>query len=58
VPGPYTPEHHYTLAEYALQRMIKRFSNLIFQLDERSFTNTYWVVLPLGELQNIHYVAL
>jgi len=52
------PGHQYTPAEYALQTVVKSFSNLLFELAERRLTHTYAVVFRFCELENIDYLVL
>jgi hypothetical protein len=50
--------HQYTLAEYALQKVVESFSNLVFELAEHHLTHTYPVVFRFSQLENIDYLAL
>ena len=52
------PGHRYTPAEYALQRIVESFGNLLFELAEHCLTHTYAVVYRFCELENIDYLAL
>jgi len=47
-----------TQAEYALQRSVQLFGNLLFQLDEVRLTHIYRVVLHFCQLENIDYLVL
>jgi hypothetical protein len=51
------PGHQYTLAEYALRRVVKCFGNLLFELAEHYFTHTYAVVFGFCQLENIDYLV-
>jgi len=52
------PGHHYTSAEYALQKVVESFGNLLFELAEHHLTHTYTVVFRFCELENIDYLVL
>jgi len=52
------PGHQYTPAEYALQRIVKSFGNLLSALAEQQLTHTYAVVFRYCELENIGYLVL
>jgi hypothetical protein len=52
------PGHRYTLAEYTLQRVVKSFGNLLFELAEHHLTHTYAVVFRFCQLESIDYVVL
>jgi hypothetical protein len=52
------PGHQYTPAEYALQKIVESFSNLLFELAEHQLTHTYAVVYRFCELENIDYLVL
>jgi len=45
-------------SEYALQKVVKSFGDLPFQLAEVSLTHTYRVVFCFCELENIDYLVL
>jgi len=52
------PGHRYTQSEYALQRIVESFGNLLFNLEEQPLTHTYRVVFQFCELDNIDYLVL
>ena len=52
------PGHRCTLAEYALQRVVKSFGNLLFELAEHHLTHNYAVVFRFCQLENIDYLVL
>jgi hypothetical protein len=52
------PGHQYISAEYALQKVVKRFGNLLFELAEHRLTHTYPMVFRFCELENIDYLVL
>jgi hypothetical protein len=52
------PGHHYTQAEYALQKVVESFGNLLFELAEHRLTHTYAVVFYFCQLENIDYLVL
>ena len=52
------PGHRYTPAEYALQRIVESFGNLLFELAEHHLTHTDAVVYRYCELENIDYLVL
>jgi len=52
------PRHRYTQAEYALQKVVESFGNLLFELAEHHLTHTYAVVLRFCQLENIDYLVL
>jgi hypothetical protein len=52
------PGHQYTPAEYALQRVVKSFGNLLFASAEHQLTHTYAVVFNFCQLENIDYLLL
>jgi hypothetical protein len=49
---------HLSQSEYALQRVLVLFGELLIQLDEAGSTNTYCDVLRYCELENIHNLVL
>jgi len=53
MPGP-----QYTPAEYALQKIVESFSNLLSELAEHHLTHTYGVVCRFCECENIDYLVL
>jgi hypothetical protein len=55
--GLHIPGHQLNQSEYALQRVVKSFSNLLFQFAECHLTHTYRVVYHFCELQNINYLV-
>jgi len=52
------PGHQYTPAEYALQKIVESFGNLLSELAEHHLTHTYAVVFHFCELENIDYLVL
>jgi len=54
----YMPGHRYTQSEYALQQVVKLFSDLLFSLHENHLTHTYRVVFRFVHLENIDYLVL
>jgi hypothetical protein len=52
------PGHPYTPAQYALQRVVKRFSNLLFEFAQHHLTNTYAVVFCFCQFENIDSLVL
>jgi hypothetical protein len=52
------PGYQYTPAEYALQRVVEIFRNLLFALAEHHLTHTYAVVFRFCQLENIDYLVL
>jgi hypothetical protein len=52
------PGHQYTQAEYALQKVVESFGNLLFELAEHRLTHTYAVVFRFCQIENIHYLVL
>jgi len=52
------PGHQYTQAEYALQRVVESFGNLLSEFAEHRLPHTYAVVLRFCELENIDYLVL
>jgi hypothetical protein len=52
------PGHQYRPAEYALQRVVKSFGNLLFELAEHRLTHIYAVVFSFCQLENIEYLVL
>jgi hypothetical protein len=49
---------HLSQSEYALQKVVEAFGNLLFQLQEAHFTHTYQVVFRFCQLENIDYLVL
>jgi len=52
------PGHQYTPAEYALQKIVESFGNLLSELAEHHLTHTYAVVFHFCEIENIDYLVL
>jgi len=52
------PGHPYTPAEYALQKVVKSFGNLLFELAEHQLIHTYAVVFRFFQLEDIDYLVL
>jgi hypothetical protein len=52
------PGHQCTLSEYALQKVVEAFGNLLFELAEHCFTHTYAVVFRFCQLENFDYLVL
>jgi len=52
------PGHRYTQAEYALQKVVKSFGNLLFELAKHHLTHTYGVVFRYCQLEDIDYLVL
>jgi len=52
------PGHQYTPAEYALQKVVESFGNLVFKLAKHRSTDTYAVVFCFCELESIDYLVL
>jgi hypothetical protein len=50
--------HRYTQTEYALQRVVKSFGLLLYELAEYHLTHTYTVVFRFCQLENIDYLVL
>jgi hypothetical protein len=49
---------HLTQSEYALQRVVELFGNLLIQLEEAHLTHTYQTVFRFCQLENIEYPVL
>jgi hypothetical protein len=49
---------HLTQSEYALQRVVELFGDLLIQLEEARLTHTYQVVIHFCQLENIEYLVL
>jgi hypothetical protein len=56
--GPFLPGPQYTETEYALQRVVESFGNLLSELAEHHSTRTYTVVCRFCQLENINYLEL
>jgi hypothetical protein len=56
--GRYTPGHDYTPAEYALQKVVDSFGNVLSKLAEHLLTHTYTVVFCFCQIENIDYLVL
>jgi hypothetical protein len=52
------PGHQYTPTEYALQRVVESFSNLLFELAEHQLTHIYAVFFRFCQLEDIDYLVL
>jgi len=52
------PGHQYTQAEYALQKVIESFGNVLFELAEHHFTHIYAVVFRFCQLENTDQLVL
>jgi hypothetical protein len=52
------PGHQYTPVEYALERVVESFGNLLFKLAEHHLTQVYTVVFRFCQLDNIDYLVL
>jgi hypothetical protein len=52
------PGHHYTPAEYALQKTVDSFGNLLFELAEHHLTHIYALVFRFCQLENIDHLGL
>jgi len=52
------PGHQYTQAEFALQKVVKSFGNLLSELAEHRVTHTYAVVFRFCQYENIDYLVL
>jgi hypothetical protein len=52
------PRHHYTPAEYALQRVVESFGHFLLESTEHQLTRTYAVVFRFCQLENIDYLVL
>jgi len=52
------PGHQYTQAEYALQRVVESFGNLLFELAEYRLTHIYAGVFRFCQLEDIDYLVL
>jgi hypothetical protein len=49
---------HLTQSEYALERIVVLFGQLLLELDEAHLTYTYRVVFCFCQLENIDYLVL
>jgi hypothetical protein len=52
------PGHQFTQAEYALQKIVHRFCNLLSTLEKHHLTHTNAVVLRFCQLENIDFLVL
>jgi len=52
------PGHRYTQSEYALQRIVELFGNLLFILEEHRSYHTFQQVYRFCELEDIDYLVL
>jgi len=50
--------HYYARAEYALQRDVDSFGNLLFKLANHHSIKIYALVFPFCQLANIDYLVL
>jgi hypothetical protein len=48
---------HLSPYDYALQKVVVLFGDLLIQLDEAGLTCTYRNILRFGELENIQYLV-
>ena len=49
---------HLTQSEYALQKAVELFGDLLYQSEEARLTHTYQVVFRFCQLENIDYLVL
>jgi len=56
--GPCLPGHHYTPAEYALQRQLQFFGHWLSLFEEQLSTDIYWVVFLFCKHENIGFLVL
>jgi hypothetical protein len=49
---------HWTQSEYALEKVVESFGDLLFQLDHVRLTHTYQVVFRFCQLESIDYLEL
>jgi len=52
------PGRSLTQSEYAIQKIVELFGNLLFSLHEHNLTHTYHMVFRFAELENIDYLVL
>jgi hypothetical protein len=52
------PGHYYTQAEYALQRVVDSFGNLLFEMADNRLTHTDAVVFRFCQLESIDFLVL
>jgi len=52
------PGHRYTQGEYALQRVVELFGNLLLSLHKLNLTHTYQVVFHFVQIENIDFLVL
>jgi len=52
------PGQTYTPYEYALQKVVELFGNLLFSLHEHNQIRTYQVVIRFAQLDNMDYLVL
>jgi len=52
------PGHRYTPYEYALQKVVELFGNLLYTLQEHNLTHIYEVVLRFAQLESIDFLVL
>jgi hypothetical protein len=56
--GAFMPGHQFTPAEYALQKVVESFGNLLFELAVHQLTHPYAGVYHFCQLENIDYLVL
>jgi hypothetical protein len=49
---------HFTQSEYAPQKVVESFGDLLFQLEEACLIHTYRVVFHFCQLESIDYLVL
>jgi len=52
------PGHRYTQSEYALQRVVETFGNLLHAFEEHHLIHTYQVVVRYCQLEDIDNLVL
>jgi hypothetical protein len=52
------PGHEFARGEYAVQRVVESFGNLLFKLAEHRLTHTYAVVFRFCQLKSIDFLVL
>jgi len=52
------PGHRYTPYEYALQKVVELFGNLLYTVPEHNLTHIYEVVLGFAQLESIDFLVL
>jgi hypothetical protein len=58
VSRPFISGYDAIQSEFALQRVVKLFGDLLIQLEEARLTHTYQVVFRFCQLENIKYLVL